>query len=95
MGNHFDVFEDQSVEAGVERAQTILDTSLQLGLLTGGQTDERFGGLTPKHIHLLFKSALTTQKHKKSHLTMLLMRKKISAWITSISKSLLMAQACL
>ena len=43
----FDVFENQSVEAGVERAQTILDTSLQLGLLTGGQTDERFGGLTP------------------------------------------------
>ena len=27
--------------------RTILDTSLQLGLLTGGQTDERFGGLTP------------------------------------------------
>ncbi|MEQ9343487.1 MAG: TonB-dependent receptor plug domain-containing protein [Gammaproteobacteria bacterium] len=43
----FDLAETQSVEAGVERAQTILDTSLQLGLLTGGETDPRFGGLTP------------------------------------------------
>jgi len=44
----FDLFSEQSIEAGVERAQTILDTSLQLGL----QSDERnvsdaFGGLTP------------------------------------------------
>lgn len=43
----FDLAESQSVEAGVERAQTILDTSLQLGLLTGGDSDPRFGGLTP------------------------------------------------
>jgi len=43
----FDMFETQSVEAGVERAQTILDTSLQLGLLTGGNGGDRFGGLTP------------------------------------------------
>ena len=37
----------QSVEAGVERAQTILDTSLQLGLLTSGEASADFGGLTP------------------------------------------------
>ncbi len=43
----FDLAESQSVEAGVERAQTILDTSLQLGLLTGSESDPRFGGLTP------------------------------------------------
>jgi len=42
----FDVFTDQSIEAGVERAQTILDTSLQLGLL-GDEEDPRFGGLSP------------------------------------------------
>lgn len=47
----FDLNEAQSLEAGVERAQTILDTSLQLGLLssdpdanTGGP---RFGDLAP------------------------------------------------
>ena len=47
----FDLNETQSMEAGVERAQTILDTSLQLGLLssdsdqnTGGS---RFGELRP------------------------------------------------
>ncbi|MEZ5492289.1 MAG: TonB-dependent receptor [Gammaproteobacteria bacterium] len=43
----FDLFENQSVEAGVERAQTILDTSLQLGLLTSAAGQPRFGGLTP------------------------------------------------
>lgn len=43
----FDLFNDHNIEAGVERAQTILDTSLQLGLLTGGETDPRFGGLSP------------------------------------------------
>ncbi len=42
----FDLFSAQSIEAGVERAQTILDTSLQLGLLTGGDTADYFGGLT-------------------------------------------------
>jgi outer membrane receptor for ferrienterochelin and colicins len=42
----FDLFSAQSLEAGVERAQTILDTSLQLGLLTGGDTSDYFGGLT-------------------------------------------------
>ncbi|MCB1670848.1 MAG: TonB-dependent receptor plug domain-containing protein [Gammaproteobacteria bacterium] len=43
----FDLGESQSVEAGLERAQTILDTSLQLGLLTSGSGDPYFGGLTP------------------------------------------------
>ncbi|MEX0619024.1 MAG: TonB-dependent receptor plug domain-containing protein [Pseudohongiellaceae bacterium] len=39
---------NQSLEAGVERAQTILDSSLQLGLLTtGGTPSAAFGGLTP------------------------------------------------
>ena len=43
----FDFSGSQSIEAGVERAQTILDTSLQLGLLTGDEADDRVGGLTP------------------------------------------------
>jgi outer membrane receptor for ferrienterochelin and colicins len=43
----FDVADSQSIEAGVERAQTILDTSLQLGLLTAGAGSPEFGGLTP------------------------------------------------
>ena len=43
----FDLFETQNIEAGVERAQTILDTSLQLGLLTSQTGSPRFGGLTP------------------------------------------------
>jgi len=46
----FDLADSQSLEAGVERAQTILDTSLQLGLLGAGagpeQGDPRFGGLS-------------------------------------------------
>jgi len=44
----FDPADSQSLEVGIERAQTILDTSLQLGLLTGAAGgDSRFGGLTP------------------------------------------------
>ena len=47
----FDLSEAQSLEAGVERAQTILDTSLQLGLLSTSpdavQGGSRFGGLSP------------------------------------------------
>ncbi|MFT4863183.1 MAG: outer membrane receptor for ferrienterochelin and colicins [Pseudohongiellaceae bacterium] len=47
----FDLAEAQSLELGVERAQTILDTSLQLGLLNTGidalPGDPRFGGLSP------------------------------------------------
>ena len=42
----FDVLDAQSLELGVERAQTILDTSLQLGLLTGAEGSSRFGGLS-------------------------------------------------
>ena len=47
----FDPVDAQSLEVGVERAQTILDTSLQLGLLSTAadavQGGPRFGGLTP------------------------------------------------
>lgn len=43
----FDISDLQSLEAGVERAQTILDTSLQLGLLGSQPGSERFGGLSP------------------------------------------------
>ena len=43
----FDFSGSQSIEAGIERAQTILDTSLQLGLLTGVEGGDRFGGLAP------------------------------------------------
>jgi outer membrane receptor protein involved in Fe transport len=47
----FDLSETQSLETGVERAQTILDTSLQLGLLRTAadavQGGPRFGGLSP------------------------------------------------
>lgn len=43
----FDLNETQSLEAGVERAQTILTTSLQLGLLGDEPGSERFGGLSP------------------------------------------------
>ncbi|MFK7863769.1 MAG: TonB-dependent receptor plug domain-containing protein [Pseudohongiellaceae bacterium] len=43
----FDLNEKQSLEAGVERAQTILNTSLQLGLLGDEPGSERFGGLSP------------------------------------------------
>ena len=42
----FDLSLGQSIEAGVERAQTIVDTSLRLGLLAGVGGQE-FGGLTP------------------------------------------------
>ena len=47
----FDLNEAQSLEAGVERAQTILDTSLQLGLLRSDPAvnngGPRFGNLAP------------------------------------------------
>lgn len=43
----FDMGDSQSIESGVERAQTILDTSLQLGLLTSGEGSADFGGLSP------------------------------------------------
>ena len=43
----FDLSQGQSIEAGVERAQTIVDTSLRLGLLAGVAGGQEFGGLTP------------------------------------------------
>ena len=43
----FNLSQGQSIEAGVERAQTIVDTSLRLGLLTGVAGGQEFGGLTP------------------------------------------------
>ena len=43
----FDLSQSQSIEAGVESAQTIVDTSLRLGLLTGVAGGQEFGGLTP------------------------------------------------
>ncbi len=42
----FDLFNAQALEIGAERAQTLLDSSLQLGLLSGGETSDLFGGLT-------------------------------------------------
>ncbi len=43
-----DFAQSQAIEFGVERAQTILDSTLQLGLLTSsGTPSDRFGGLTP------------------------------------------------
>lgn len=42
----FNVTDAQSIEAGVERAQTILDKSLQVGVLTSQPGSDRFGGLT-------------------------------------------------
>ena len=45
------VFEDQSVEFGIERAQTILDSKLLLGALsTTGTTSPRVEGLTPVNV---------------------------------------------
>ncbi len=43
----FDFGQDQSLEFGIERAQTILDSALRLGLDTGAAGDPAFGGLTP------------------------------------------------
>ena len=43
----FDLAAAHNVEIGVERAQTILDSSLQLGLLTGDATSPAFGSLSP------------------------------------------------
>jgi outer membrane receptor for ferrienterochelin and colicins len=39
--------ESQSLELGIERAQTILDSSLKMGLNLPGITDIAFGGLVP------------------------------------------------
>ena len=37
----------QDLEVGVERAQTTLESTLKLGLTTGGDTSNQFGGLSP------------------------------------------------
>ncbi len=44
---NLDLSSGQNLEIGVERAQTIVDTSLQLGLLTNRAGSSAFGGLTP------------------------------------------------
>ncbi|MCB1672819.1 MAG: TonB-dependent receptor, partial [Pseudomonadales bacterium] len=46
----FDLFENQSVEFGLERAQTILDSKLSLGLLTSGTPSDSVGGLVPQRV---------------------------------------------
>lgn len=44
----FGLSQSQDLEIGIERAQTILDSSLQLGVLTSsGPVSDAFGGLTP------------------------------------------------
>ena len=43
----FNLSQDQSIETGIERSQTIVDTSLRLGLLNGVDGGYEFGGLTP------------------------------------------------
>ena len=46
----FDLMENQDVEFGLERAQTILDSKLNLGLLTTGGVSAAFGGLVPQNV---------------------------------------------
>ncbi len=48
--------EGQGLEFGVEVAQTIQDSDLKLGLLTGGPGSPEFGGLTP----VAFNNAIST-----------------------------------
>ena len=43
----FDPADDQNLELGIERAQTILDSSLKIGLPLGGIASPDHGGLTP------------------------------------------------
>lgn len=46
-----DVFSEQNIEFGLERAQTILDSSLALGLLTGtAAPSEDYAGLIPQNV---------------------------------------------
>ncbi|MEQ8955299.1 MAG: TonB-dependent receptor, partial [Gammaproteobacteria bacterium] len=47
---------DQGLEFGVEVAQTIQDSNLKLGILTGGPGSPDFGGLTP----ISFNNAVST-----------------------------------
>ncbi|HJN96237.1 MAG TPA: TonB-dependent receptor [Gammaproteobacteria bacterium] len=47
----FDIFQDQDIEFGAERAQTILDSNLALGLVNvTGTPSEAFGGLVPQSV---------------------------------------------
>ncbi|CAN0477052.1 unnamed protein product, partial [Scytosiphon promiscuus] len=43
----WDLFDDQNLELGIERAQTILDSSLKIGLPVPGKPSPEYGGLTP------------------------------------------------
>lgn len=46
-----DIFSEQNIEFGVERAQTILDSRLSLGLLSSsGSPSEAVGGLVPQSV---------------------------------------------
>lgn len=47
----FNLLDSQSIEFGVERAQTILDSSLVLGLLVPGTPSEAVGGLVPQRVN--------------------------------------------
>ena len=42
-----DLSQNQSIETGIERSQTIVDTSLRLGLLNAVDGGYEFGGLPP------------------------------------------------
>jgi len=46
----FNLLDEQSVEFGIERAQTILDSKLKLGLLTSGIPSDSHGGLVPQQV---------------------------------------------
>lgn len=46
----FDIGSTQGMEVGVERAQTIRDSSLRLGLAEEGDTSDSHGGLVPQFI---------------------------------------------
>lgn len=52
----WDPFEDQNLELGIERAQTILDSSLKIGLPIPGEPSAEYGGLTPR----LLPNAIST-----------------------------------
>ena len=47
----FNPLESQSVEFGIERAQTILDSNLALGLLASGTPSAALGGLVPQNVN--------------------------------------------
>ncbi len=47
----FDLVDNQSVELGMERAQTTLDSRLLLGLQTSGTASDAVGGLVPQKVN--------------------------------------------